>query len=31
MLKKKTSINNITKPYVQIQIETHFYWKHNHW
>jgi hypothetical protein len=25
MLKKKTSINNITKPYVQIQIETHFY------
>ncbi len=25
MLKKNTSINNISKPYVQIQIETHFY------
>ncbi len=27
---KYTSINNISKLYVQIQIETHFFWKHNH-
>jgi len=26
---KKNSINNISKPYVQIQIETHFFKKHN--
>jgi hypothetical protein len=25
LLKKNTSINNISKPYVQTQIETHFY------
>jgi hypothetical protein len=27
---KKMSINNISKSYVQIQIEIHFFRKHNH-